>query len=90
MDQSGCAYKPCKVVAQAWLSGQVSSESVPYREREPPLADLNTVLKETTTETHEAVQELKGDLAGVKKQLGNQQKMITAMYRHKVKHEMPT
>tara|TARA_B100000470_G_C19555660_1_gene286828 strand:+ start:280 stop:510 length:231 start_codon:yes stop_codon:yes gene_type:complete len=60
------------------------------REREPPLADLNTVLKETTTETHEAVQELKGDLAGVKKQLGNQQKMITAMYRHKVKHEMPT
>ena len=46
-------------------------------------ADLNTALQETTTETNETVQELKTQLDGVKKQLGDQQKVITDMYRHK-------
>ena len=47
------------------------------------MADLNTALKETTTETNETVQELKTELADVKKQLGAQQKVIMEMYRHK-------
>ena len=48
------------------------------------LADLTTVLKETTDATNETVQELKSDLACVKKQLADQQKLIAAMYRHDV------
>ena len=48
------------------------------------LADLTTVLKETTDATNETVQELKSDLAGVKKQLGDQQRMLTEVYRHEV------
>ena len=46
------------------------------------VVDLNTELKETTTETNATVQELKTELAIVKNQLGDQQKMMTSMYRH--------
>ena len=69
------------------MSGRVSKYSYTGKRK---LADLNTVLKETTSETNETVQELKSDLAGVKKQLGDQQRMLTAMYRHGVSsHSQP-
>ena len=46
------------------------------------VADLNTVLKDTTSDTNAVVQELKTELAGVKQQLGDQQKTIGLVYRH--------
>ena len=45
------------------------------------MADLNTELKETAEETNATVLELKTELSTVKKQLGDQQKMMTSMYR---------
>ena len=49
------------------------------------LIDLNAALKETTDATNAAVQHLTTELAGVKKQLGDQQKLVGAMYRRDFK-----